>query len=206
MVGAPGTRRSWSDAELSVFGAVKRCIERWGLEKTTIDDIARESGVSRASLYRMFPGGRDVLFEAHRVHEIDTFFTELLEQVGACQSAGEPTLQGLMARTVSVAMRALRDDEHVAAMLASEPGEVISELTVDGLPRIIRVATTYMTPLVAAYLPRAEGRALIELTVRLVISYFLAPSDHLDLTDEAAAAAFIEPFLPTSRLVSETNR
>lgn len=192
------SQRSWSDAEIRVLDAVKRCCERWGVEKTTIDDIARESGVSRASLYRMFPGGREVLFEAHRVYEIETFFTDLLDHIDRYHESvdGRPTLQGLMARTVSVAMRSLRDDEHLAVMLASEPGEVISDLTVDGLPRIIRVATTYMTPLVDSYLPRAEARALIELTVRLVISYFLAPSDLLDLTDEDEAAAFIQPFLP----------
>lgn len=196
MVGANSTQRSWTDSEVRVIDAVRVCCERWGVEKTTIDDIARESGLSRASLYRMFPGGRDVIFEAHRVYEVDTFFAQLLEHVVDYQASDHPTLHGLIARTVTVAMRALRADEHLAVMLATEPGETISELTVDGLPRIIRVATTYMTPLFDVYLPRNEARALIDLTVRLVISYFLAPSDQIDLTDESQAYAFIAPFIP----------
>ena len=61
-------------------------------------------------------------------------------------------------------------------MLATEPGAVLSELTVDGLPRIIRVATAYIVPLVDPYLPRRQGRDLIDVVARLVISYFLAPS------------------------------
>lgn len=190
------TRRTWSEPEIAVLEAVKTCCERWGIDKTTIDDIAKESGISRASLYRMFPGGRDVIFEAHRVYELDEFFSTLLAEVVDYRTTVDPTLHGLLARTVSVAMRELSTDQHLAAMLASEPGEVINELTVAGMPRIIRVATTYMTPLVDEYLPRREARALIELTVRLVISYFLAPSDHVDLCDEAQAYRFIEPFIP----------
>ena len=32
------------------------CIARWGTAKTTLDDIAREAGCSRATIYRLFPG------------------------------------------------------------------------------------------------------------------------------------------------------
>ena len=49
-----------------VLDAALDCCERWGRSKTTVDDIATEAGISRATLYRMFPGGRDNLFEALR--------------------------------------------------------------------------------------------------------------------------------------------
>lgn len=187
-------RREWTPVELTVLDAVRECCERWGVDKTTIDDIAKVSRVSRATLYRMFPGGRDVLFEAHRVRELDDFFFRLLEGIGNAD-----TLHDLLARTISVAMRELSGDEHLATMLASAPGEVISEMTVDGLPRIIRVATTYLLALVDPFLPRAEARQLIDVTVRLVISYFLTPNDDLDLRDEAVAHAFVAPFLPAEQ-------
>lgn len=170
--------------------ATSRCIERWGLDKVTIDDIARESGVSRATLYRVFPGGRVTLFEACRVFELDEFFTRLLAGV-----QGTDNLLDLLARTISVATRELRADEHIAITLASEPGAVLSELTVDGLPRIIRVASAYLTPLLDPYVQRTEGRRVVDLASRLVISYFLAPSDDLDLADEDEARDFIAPFL-----------
>ncbi len=184
-------RREWTPLELTVLDAVRDCCERWGVEKTTIDDIAKVSGVSRATLYRMFPGGRDVLFEAHRVRELDDFFSRLLVGIGDAD-----TLHDLLARAISVAMRELSEDEHLASMLASAPGEVIPELTVDGLPRIIHVATMYLLALVDPFLTRSEARQLIDVTVRLVISYFLAPNDAIDLRDEDAAFAFVSPFLP----------
>src|SRR2546421_12891307 len=44
-----------------VIDALLRCVARWGLAKTTLDDIAREAGCSRATVYRAFPGGKDAL-------------------------------------------------------------------------------------------------------------------------------------------------
>lgn len=183
--------RAWTPAEVRVLDAVKICCERWGIEKTNVDDIAREAGVSRATLYRLFPGGRDVLFDAHRVHELDQFFERLLARID-----GASSLEELLVRTVTCATQELRADEHLALMLGSEPGAILSELTVDGLPRIVRVATANLVPFVDEYLPRAQARALIDVVARLVISYFLAPSPVVDLGDEDSARTFLRPFLP----------
>ena len=60
-----------SATERRVLEAAKACCARWGIDKVTIDDIAAESGVSRATLNRMFPGGKD-----HRQKEHKTRFHE----------------------------------------------------------------------------------------------------------------------------------
>lgn len=44
-----------------VIDAAAICVERIGLDGATVDDIAREAGVSRATLYRRF-GNRDEIF------------------------------------------------------------------------------------------------------------------------------------------------
>src|SRR4029453_18900583 len=66
-----------SATEYRILDAAKSCCERWGFAKVTIDDIAAESGVSRATLYRLFPGGKDVLVDALRVRELEEFFALL---------------------------------------------------------------------------------------------------------------------------------
>ena len=176
-----------------MLDAAKHCCERFGIAKVTIDDIAAEAQVSRATLYRMFPGGKDVLFDALRVRELEDFFTTLRAEVTSAD-----TLEELLVRLVVCATRELRADDHLAVMLASEPGETVSQLTVDGLPRIIRVASAFLVPLVDPFLDRPIGRSLIDVLARLVLSYFLAPSDDLDLGDEASARAFLRPFIPES--------
>lgn len=179
-----------SVVESRILSAAKACCERWGFDKVTVDDIATEAGVSRATLYCLFPGGKDVLFEALRVRELEDFFTRLTTQV-----ASAVDLEDLLVRTVVTATHELRDDEHLALMMASEPGDTLGQLTVGGLPRIMRVATVFLVPLVDPYLPRRESVRLVELLSRLVISYFLAPSDHVDLGDPESARPFIATFI-----------
>jgi AcrR family transcriptional regulator len=54
---SPASAAPAPSVEERVLDAAKVCIERWGMAKITIDDIANEAGVSRATLYRLFPGG-----------------------------------------------------------------------------------------------------------------------------------------------------
>jgi len=173
-------------AETRILDAAKQCCERWGIAKVGVDDIAAAAGVSRATLYRLFPGGRDIVFDALRVRELEEFFTRLKDGV-----VGAETLEDLLVRTIVVATHELRADDHLALMLMSEPGDTLVQLTVDGLPRIIRMASLFLAPLVDNYLSRRDGARLVDLLSRLVISYFLAPSEHVDFGDEQSAREFI---------------
>src|SRR5689334_4111630 len=75
---APAATATAEALEERLVAAMLECIGRWGVAKTTADDIARAAGVSRATLYRAFPGGKDVAFEALLRHELARFF-ELVE-------------------------------------------------------------------------------------------------------------------------------
>src|SRR3954463_14480193 len=107
-------------AETRILDAAKQCCEKWGIAKVGVDDIAAAAGVSRATLYRLFPGGRDIVFDALRVRELEEFFTRLKQGV-----EGVGTLEDLLVRTIVVATHELRADEHLALMLMSEPGDTL---------------------------------------------------------------------------------
>ena len=173
-----------------VLDAAKTCSERWGVAKVTIDDVAAAAGVSRATLYRLFPGGRDVLYDALRVRETEEFMARLTAQLG-----GADGYEDLVIRVVVHATRMLQADEHLKLMLASEPGEVASDLTVAGLPRIFRAATLFFTPVFAPHIGRESSARLAEWLARVVISYFLAPSRFVDLSVEASAVDFVRTFV-----------
>jgi AcrR family transcriptional regulator len=49
------------DARSEIMQAGERCIQRYGIRKTTMDDIAREAGMSRPSVYRYFTDRQDLL-------------------------------------------------------------------------------------------------------------------------------------------------
>jgi hypothetical protein len=80
-------------------------------------------------------------------------------------------------------------------MLATEPGVTLTELTVDGMPRIIRVASVFMTPMVAEYLDREDAVRVVEVLARLVLSFFLAPSPIVDIADEVSTRNFVRTFI-----------
>ncbi|HRE01136.1 MAG TPA: helix-turn-helix domain-containing protein, partial [Ilumatobacteraceae bacterium] len=153
-----------------ILDATKVCCERYGIAKVSIDDIAAEAGVTRATLYRLFPGGKDVVF--------DEFFNRIQTAL-----VGADTLEDLLVGAVVAATNDLRNDHHLAIMLMSEPGETLANLTVTGMPRIIRMATLFLSPLVGAHLDRPHATRVVDVLARLVISYFLAPSDDVDLGD-----------------------
>jgi len=155
-----------------------------------MDDICVTAGVSRATVYRLFPGGRDVLFEAVRLSKLEDFFTAMRAHV-----EGSETLEELLVRCIVVASSELQHDEHLAMMLATAPGETLGDLTVSGLDRIVRVATAFITPLTDDFIPAAEAAHIVDVMCRLVISYYLSPSPTLDFANEDATRTFVRTFL-----------
>ena len=53
-----------------VLDGALACVARVGLGKTTLDDVAREAGCARATVYRCFPG-KQALFAAVLERELD---------------------------------------------------------------------------------------------------------------------------------------
>src|SRR5246127_5593830 len=51
------------DPRERLLAAAERCIERHGIRKTTMDDVASEVGLSRPSVYRYFADRDDLLIE-----------------------------------------------------------------------------------------------------------------------------------------------
>jgi AcrR family transcriptional regulator len=178
------------EIESTVIEAVLTCVNQWGWDKVTMDDVCSSAGVSRATLYRLFPGGRDVLFEAVRMRGLEDFFTVVRAHV-----EGSDSLEELLVRCIVIASTELQLDENLASMLATAPGETLGDLTVGGLGRIVRVATSFITPLTDEFIPTNEAATLVEVMCRLVISCYLSPSSVIDFSDEASTRKFVITFL-----------
>ncbi|MFZ9889412.1 MAG: TetR/AcrR family transcriptional regulator, partial [Myxococcota bacterium] len=83
--------------ETRVLDATRACIDELGLARVTVEDIVARSGLSRATIYRLFPGGREVLFEAMRVRELEVFFEKLRNEAEGATDLGD-----LLARCIVV--------------------------------------------------------------------------------------------------------
>jgi AcrR family transcriptional regulator len=173
-----------------VLAAAVECVNRWGIEKVTVDDIATQAGISRATLYRLFPGGKDVLFEAIRQGETLAFFADLDVHVQASDTLEELVVGILVEATV-----ALRTDDRLQMMLAARPGEVLASIGFADQPRIIAAASAFLQPRVARFIDAEQAHYLADWMVRVVLSYFFTPSDHVDLADSKSARSFARAFV-----------
>jgi AcrR family transcriptional regulator len=59
----PTAPTNTDDARERILAAAERCIDRHGIRKTTMDDVACEVGLSRPNVYRYFADRDDLLIE-----------------------------------------------------------------------------------------------------------------------------------------------
>jgi AcrR family transcriptional regulator len=148
-------RESWrSDAPSSVHDARNRlvdaaeaCFTRFGVAKTTLEDIASEAGVSRATVYRYFEGGRDEIILGVVLREGQEFLESLGRRVQR-----EETLEDAIVEGVLYTVAAVRKNEHLALLFAPEvaghttsiagASTALYELTQDFLRPIFEEART----------------------------------------------------------------
>ncbi|MFM8503729.1 MAG: TetR/AcrR family transcriptional regulator, partial [Acidimicrobiaceae bacterium] len=117
---------AFTEVESRVLDATKLAIEKWGVSRFTVADVCDLSGVSRATVYRMFPGGKEILLEALHVRSLDEFFTTLLSR-----AQGAKSLEDLLVRCIVAATTELRNADPLAMLLATAPGTTLMQFTLD---------------------------------------------------------------------------
>jgi AcrR family transcriptional regulator len=109
-----------------LLAATYRCVARFGLGKTTVDDVVKESGVSRATVYRQFPGGRDELLLETVGWELGNYFTELGDHVRDARD-----LESLLGRGLMYAHRSVQEHVVLRKILDTEPERLLPLLTTE---------------------------------------------------------------------------
>jgi AcrR family transcriptional regulator len=109
-----------------LLAATYQCVSRFGLAKTTIDDVAKESGLSRATIYRQFPGGRDELLLETVGWELANYFTDLGDHV-----RDAPDLAELLEQGLAYAHRSVSEHVVLRKILDTEPERLLPLLTVE---------------------------------------------------------------------------
>ncbi len=189
------------DARQRVLRGAYECIGRHGMAKTTVDDVAAASGVSRATIYRIFPGGKDEVLRDTVGWEMDRFFLRLGEELGDAADFPE-----FLERALPLARRELLEHTLLQKVLETEPDRLTALITVQQ-DRIIGAIATYFLPLLER--DRAAGLVthgadlgrVAEYVARLSLSLIASPGRH-DLTDPAEVRHLVRGELLGGVLVS----
>jgi len=177
------------DVHERVIAGTLRCVARWGVAKTTLDDIAREAGCSRATVYRAFPGGKSAVMDATGEAEVRRLLVDLAIALDGCD-----TLEELLTVAIVESVRAVRANDALQYLLVHEPEHLLVHISFDALDPLLAVATDFGAPYLERFVDPRTAREGAEWIARLVVSSVIGPCP-IDLGDRVVVAAFVDTYV-----------
>ncbi|MFT7870647.1 MULTISPECIES: TetR/AcrR family transcriptional regulator [Amycolatopsis] len=177
----PGTE---DEARRRIVEAATACLDRAGLAKTSLSDVAAEAGVTRQTVYRYFPGLKDIL-RAVALAGVEEFAGRMERHLAAFGTAAEAAVE-----SVVFAVRTLPGEPHMGLLLQAGEADfftdgVISPLAFSYGARILRNLPVDWAA--AGIATDEELRGLAEVLMRLFLSFLQYPSTP-PLTDDELRA------------------
>ena len=173
-----------------ILDGALRSLARWGVARSSLDDIAKEAGCSRATVYRAFPGGKDTLLVAVVADEVARFTAGLRSVL-----AGADTLEDLLVSGITFAVRTLTGHDVLQLLLAHEPELVLPHVSFAGLDRFLAGASQLAAPHLRRFMDDELALRTGEWLTRLVLSHTLSPSSSPDLTDPESTRSFVRGYV-----------
>ena len=174
------------DTRQRIVEAAYACVARRGVAKTTIEDVAREAAMSRATVYRAFPGGRDEVINATVAWATLDFFGRLYDHIRTSAS-----LEEMMERGIMFAHRSIVEHEVLQRVMQTEPDKLLPILTVES-NRIRDGIATVLAPYLEqrGLAPGVDPGGAADFLARMVLSYISAPG-RWDLGDPDQVARLV---------------
>ena len=184
-----------------ILEATYECVARYGLAKTTVDDAARAAGLSRATVYRHFPGGKDQLVAEVIGWEATRFFGRLADAV-----SGADTFPRLLEHALLFAHRAILEHEVLQKILQTEPDRLLPTLTVESW-RLRDLVVAFLVPSIPARAlrPGMTPERAADYVARMLLSFISAPG-RWDLSDPVQVRELVRTELLAGVLSPEALR
>jgi AcrR family transcriptional regulator len=169
--------------------AAARCMVRHGIKRTSVQDVARDLGINRATVYRNV-GGVDDMVRLLFARELHTLLGEVARL--ELKPANGPKV---VVRLVATVVRYARNHPVARKVLDDEP-ELIGPLLITYLPVVVRRVAEQLTPIVewaqrTGALAKRDPVLLAEWLVRIAGSLILDP-----LPDDEIEVFLCELLLP----------
>lgn len=189
------------DTRERILGAAVVCVGRSGFAKTSIEAVAVEAGVGRATVYRYFPGGKEEVFAQTIAWEVFRFFQRLADEVDERGDLADRLEAGLR-----FAHRELAEHEVFQKVVETEPERLLPHLSQSG-PLITAALSEYFEPLLAAaeLAPGATVHDTADHLARMVLSYIIGQGSW-DLDDPAQVRELVRGQLLAGVLADHDRR
>jgi AcrR family transcriptional regulator len=185
------------DATAAIVEAALAELERVGIQRARVEDVARLAGVGRATVYRRF-ADKDALVAAALLRKFEVFMVQLDEVMTAQETLEDSLVEGFVALR-----RFTRDDPLLSRLLTVEPETVLPFLTVDAAP-VLSTAREYLAQTIRdadrELPPGVDVEVAAEMAVRLMHSLIATPEGVIAQDDKSsrdfARRYMVEVLLP----------
>ncbi len=192
------------DVEARILAGAMVCLERFGVAKTTLDDIAGEADCSRATVYRYF-ANRAAVVQASVAAEINRVTDAII-----ASASGAESLEEAVTAMFVCAARAIVTHTALQRALDLEPEVVLPGLSFDGGDRMFAEAAVRFAPVFARFVPPDRAARAAEWSTRVLLAYLHPDRAPFSMTDEDAARALVRrhiiPAFPPSQPLNEVPR
>ncbi len=130
-----------------IVAATLVTLARYGVAKTTLEDVAKEAGCARATVYRYF-GGKAQLLDAVVRHESE----RILAAIDASVAPGTSIDDALVAMATTAAHELLEHDA-LQFVLAHEPELILPWITFSGGDAFLASTSAALAPTFSRFLP-----------------------------------------------------
>jgi AcrR family transcriptional regulator len=178
------------DLHRDILAATMQCVSRWGLSKTTLDDIAREAGCSRATVYRLFPGGKENLLRQLVLDEVKRFFSSIAHRLEHALDVEELLVEGL-----TEALSQLREHPALGFLLEHEPSTIFPHPASRAMRQVVEIAGAFLTPHLGRWLEPPQARQAADWVVRIALSYAITPVEAPRPDDPFGVRALVDDLL-----------
>lgn len=131
-----------NEARVRLVDAAEACFDRYGVLKTTVEDVATEAHVSRATVYRYF-AGRDDLILAVLLREAGRFQGLLAKKVQKQENLADALVEGVLFTVDSV-----RSDPHLALLFTPEAAGLTTQIA-GASEALFETTAEFLRPLLA---------------------------------------------------------
>lgn len=168
--------------------AAIRCLDDVALTELGLEAVAHEAGLSRATLYRVFPNGRDELLRTALASEVAEFWHNLAEAVAA-----ETTLEGRLTRGLVDGVRRI-ENHGLLQRLVHQEAEQFAPMLDELEPSVFALLSAYLADLLERFssdlAPEVDRNEASRYLATLILSYLGSPAS-VDFTDENRVAELV---------------
>jgi AcrR family transcriptional regulator len=178
------------DTALRILAATAECVAAQGLRATSVEDIAERAGCARATIYRLFPGGRSGLLLA----AVELQLTEVLDAATRAADAADD-LPSAVAGAVWAASTTIAEHAPLQRLLRDEPGEILPYISFDRLAPLLGRAAAWGRDHLGRFLDPDQAEAVGEWGARVVLDHLRSPGSPTDTTDLGAVRRLVDSYL-----------